>query len=71
MWARKRAALALAGLSLAGTASLTACDPGPPCEQWTYIMQWHTHTIGKTTYTTFDQTPVCVKWGPEPTKSAK
>lgn len=65
---RKAAALALAGLTLAGTVALTGCDPGPPCDQWTYIYQWHTHTVGKVTYTTFDQTPICIHYAPETTK---
>lgn len=65
---RKRAALALAGLALAGGATLTACDDGPPCEQYVTTWQLHPMVIGKVT--TYHMVPVsvCVKYAPETTK---
>jgi hypothetical protein len=65
---RKAAALALAGLTLAGTVALTGCDPGPPCDQWSTMWMPHTHTVGKVTYTSVDPVSICVHYAPETTK---
>lgn len=65
---RKTAALALAGLTLAGTVALTGCDPGPPCEQWSSTMEVVPVFNGKTTTVQLVPVTTCVKYGPEPTK---
>lgn len=66
---RTRTTLALAGLALIAGATLTACDDGPPCEQYVTTWQLQPMVVGK--ITTFHMVPVsvCVKYAPEPTKS--